>query len=104
MIAPGIDEVDRPRSLHGHSLFLELSSHGVLVVDDKPKVPRAVGRLGASLHEREELIAHVDEGRLCARAPAKLHVKETLVPSQSLVDVGDLERHVVDSDQSCHPD
>jgi hypothetical protein len=34
---------------------------GLLVVDDEAEVAEAVGRLWAALHEREELVADVDE-------------------------------------------
>jgi hypothetical protein len=58
-----------------------------------------VGRLPASLRKREELVAHVDEGRP-ASAASQLELEDPAVEVERLLDVPDLECDVVDPDQS----
>ena len=54
------------------------------------------------LRERDELVAEVDEGHARA-APAQLHVVEDPPEERDrLVDVADLDREVVDADESRH--
>ena len=80
---------------------LGVALHRLLVVDDEAEVAVVVGRLPASLADREELVAQVDE-RHPRHAPAQLEVEEPRVELQRLVEVADLERDVVDPDQSGH--
>ena len=65
-------------------------------------MPRLVGRLRAPARDRDELVAHVDERHRAARAAAQLELEEPPVPLERGVDVGDLERDVVDADEPGH--
>src|SRR5881275_3725454 len=46
----------------------------------------------------DELVAHVDKGGALAAA-AQIELEDLAVPVQRLVDVADLDRHMVDADQ-----
>jgi hypothetical protein len=65
-------------------------------------MPLLVGGLRAPRGERDELIAHVDEGHPGSGAPAQLKVERTPVPRERVLDVADLERYVVDAEQASH--
>ena len=65
-------------------------------------MPRLVGRLTSPCGERDELIAHVDEGHRGANPAAQLELEEASIPGQRLLDVTDLERDVVDPDEPRH--
>ncbi len=80
----------------------ERRAHRRLVVDDEPDVPFAIDVRCRVACEREELVAHVDERHLRADAPAQLELEELRVPGERLVEVADLERNVVDADDSRH--
>src|SRR5207248_43653 len=74
----------------------------LLVVDDETEVAPLVRPLRAALRESDELVAQVDE-RHPAAAAAQLEVAEDPLPEcERLVEVGDLERDVVDADRSGH--
>jgi hypothetical protein len=47
--------------------------------------------------KREELVAQIDEGR-CAALAAKFELEQSIVESQSLFNVADLERYMVETD------
>ena len=65
-------------------------------------MPGLVRRLRASLRQRDELVAHVDE-RHPARASAQLERPEDRLPEpQRLVEVANLQRDVVDPDELWH--
>ena len=51
------------------------------------------------LHQREELVAHVDEG-LGLAAPAQREAEDFSVEGERLLDVADLERDVIDADET----
>ena len=80
------------------ALALDRGTHRGHVVDDQPEVPLVVGRLPAALHQRDELVAHVDEGG-ARDAAAQLEREDAPVERQRGLEVADLEGHVVDSDQ-----
>ena len=91
-------EPDRATSTPGVE---QLGAQRLLVVDDDPVVagPIDVRAVGVGLHQRDELVAEVDERHL-PTAAAQRELKPPLVPGQGLVEVGHLERHVVDSDRA----
>jgi hypothetical protein len=62
-------------------------------------VARAVRRLRATPHQRDELITHLDE-RGAVGALLHVEVEELAVEGEGLVDVADLEGDVVDADQA----
>jgi hypothetical protein len=73
----------------------------LLVVDDQPEVPVSIGRLRPALSKSDELVAQVDE-RHASHASAQGELEEAAVELERLVDVADLESHVVDADESGH--
>jgi hypothetical protein len=58
-----------------------------------------VGRLRPPRRERDELVAHVQEGH-AASAAAELEVEDLPVEGERLVDVTDLKGDVVDADEA----
>src|SRR6266542_4728432 len=56
-----------------------------------------VGRLGAALLQRKELVAQIDERRGLALA-AQLELEQAAVEGQRLLDIADLERDMVETD------
>jgi hypothetical protein len=101
-VAPRVAEVEalRAAAQHVEPLPPHGLARGVDVVDDEAKVAVVVRRLGATLRQRDELIAHVDE-RHPRHASAKLELEDPPVEGQRFVHVFDLERDVVDADQAC---
>ena len=84
--------------------LLERCAYAFLVGDDEPEVPRLVRRLGSPCRERDELIAHVDEGHRGASPAAQLELEEASIPGKRLLDVADFERNVIDPDERfAHP-
>ena len=62
-------------------------------------MPVLVLRLRPAFGQGDELIAHVDE-RHAGAAPAQRELEQPPVERERLVDVADLERDVVDPDQT----
>ena len=95
LIAPGIEEVEAPAREDRDLLPFQGGAGRGLVVDDEAEVPGLIGRLAASLAEREELITHVDECH--SRLPLDAaQLKESAVELQRGVELSDLERDMVD--------
>jgi hypothetical protein len=88
--------------LHVDAGLLERCAYAFLVVDDEPEVPCLARRLGSPCRERDELIAHVDEGHPGASSAAQLELEEASIPGERLLDVAHLERNVVDPDELGH--
>ena len=80
-----------------HAGLARSREHGLLVVDDEPEVALSVLRRGGALHQREELVAQVDEGD-AGTPPPQLELEQGAVEGERLVERGDLERHVIDPD------
>src|SRR6267154_5921011 len=70
------------------------------VVDDKPDMAALDSALLVIRHPRhvDELVAHVDE-RAALAAAAQVEIEDLAIPVERLVDVADLDRHMVDADQ-----
>ena len=58
-----------------------------------------VGRLGTALLQCEKLVAKIDEGRSAALGP-KFEIEQSTVEGQSLFNVTDLKRYVVETNSS----
>ena len=58
-----------------------------------------VGGLPPALHQRDELVAHVDEGRAW-NPSAQFEREQPRIELERGLEVADLESHVVDSDQT----
>jgi hypothetical protein len=76
--------------------FSQRFADRILVVDHKSKMAPVVSRLGTTFLERQELIAQIDEGGSSALAP-QFKVEQSTIEGQSLVDVTDFERYVVET-------
>ena len=98
-VAPRIVEVEASAARYVDARLEQRAARLLLVVDDEAEVPRAVRLLRAALHQRNELVAHVDE-RHPSPAASQLELEESSVELERLVDVADLERDVVDADES----
>jgi hypothetical protein len=55
--------------------------------------------LGAALLQSEKLIAQINEGHVAALA-SKFEIEQAAIKGQSLFDVADLERHMVEADRT----
>jgi len=72
---------------------------GLAVVDDEAEVALGVGRAGRAGEEREELVAHREEGDLALALDAR-EGEDRAVEGERGVDVADLEGDVVDADEA----
>ena len=98
-IAPGSTEVE---TAAGQDLDAAASSAAVTlsqVIDDEPEVALLVGRLRRPFGESDELVADVEE-RHPRDAASQLVLEDLAVELQRLLEVADLERDVVDTDQA----
>src|SRR5262245_61033520 len=98
-VAVGIEEVEPPARENLRSRRRQRLPHRLLVVDDEPKVAVRVRRSGAAAHERQELIAEVDEGG-AGGAAAEAELEQAAVELEGAVEVLDLEGDVVDADRA----
>src|SRR5262249_53712412 len=96
-IAPRIEEIEKWTGQWLDTRCGERAAHRLLVVDHESEMTAAVGRLGAALLQREELVAQIDERRGLALS-AQLELEQTAVEGQRLLDVADLERDMVETD------
>jgi catechol 2,3-dioxygenase-like lactoylglutathione lyase family enzyme len=101
VVAPRIDEVEAAAGQDLGAGVLERTPRRLLVVDDEPEVAVPVGRLRPSLRQGDELVTDVDE-RHAPPAAAELQLEDAAVEVERLVDAADLERDVVDSEQTRH--
>jgi len=101
VVAPRIAEVEATRARVDdlEALAFHRRAHRGDVVDDEAEVALVVGGLPATLHQCDELVAHVDEGRT-GRAAAQLECEQSPVQLQRGVQIADLESHMVHADQS----
>ena len=99
VVAPGVDEIEAAAGQNLGAHLLERLTQRRAVVDHQAEVPVLVLRLGPARGQGDELIAHVDE-RHARAAPAQRELEQPPVERERLVDVADLERDVVDADQT----
>jgi predicted RNA-binding protein YlqC (UPF0109 family) len=103
-IAPWIKEIEKVAVDHFRtSLHGEVSDMGS-VIDHKPQMPIAIRLLMSTAAERDELIAHIDEGhdrtvRVVLVASPKLEGKYASVETQCPFDITDLQSDMVQADQ-----
>ena len=93
-VAPWIPEVEAPTGEHLHAGLRESLSRGLFRVDHEPEVPVLIRVLRPARRKRNELVAQVDK-RHPGPAPAELELEDPPVERKRLLDVADLERHVV---------
>jgi protein-disulfide isomerase-like protein with CxxC motif len=96
-VAPGIEEIEKLTGQHFHARLRQGMSHGLLVIDNEPKMTTVISGLGATLLEGQELIAQVDEGRGFASA-AKLELEQATIKRQRVIDITDFESDMVETD------
>jgi hypothetical protein len=101
VVAPGVEEVEPAAGLEFDAGVCERLAGRLLVIDDEAEVAGSVRRLCSAFRERDELVADVDEGH-ARRAAAQLEVEDPAVELERVVDALDLERNVVDADESRH--
>ena len=102
VVAPRIVEVKRSRWLNSNPGLQHRPSDRFHVVNDEAKVPRTVGRLRAAARQRDELITDINESHPPASATTELEIEEPPVPVQRLIEIADLQRHMVDTDEPRH--
>ena len=96
-VAPRVDEAQVAVRLDPR--LEQRRPHRVGVVDHEPEVALPVRPGAMALREREELIAHVEEGHP-GHPAAQLEAEQAPVEVERGVEIADLERHVVDADQA----
>src|SRR6266545_2856181 len=99
VVAPRIAEIEASTGEDRDAGSLERTSRRLLVVDHETEMARAVRRLRATFHQRDELIADVDE-RGAGHPAAQRELEDAPVEVERLVDLADLERDVVDPDKT----
>ncbi len=99
LVSPRVEERVAAEDLRAR--FACGRDHRRLIVDDEPEVAGRIRALGPSFGEREELVAHVDEGHPVHPA-AQLQVEQSPVEVERLVDRAHFEREVVDSECPRH--
>src|SRR5437762_7239982 len=99
-VAPGIEKSEEGAFDHRRAGRLGALLHTRAVVDDKADMATLDAARFAVRHPRhvDELVPHVDKGAALAPA-AQVEVEELAVPVERLVDVADLDRHMIDADQ-----
>src|SRR5205085_6645049 len=99
-VAPGIEKIEEGAFDHRRAGRLGALLHTRAVVDDKADMATLDAARFAVRHPRhvDELVPHVDKGAALAPA-AQVEVEELAVPVERLVDVADLDRHMIDADQ-----
>ena len=101
-VASRVPEIEEGAIKQANTCCLERLAGRDLVVDDKTEMTAIVGWLFATLLERDELVAQIDEGHGVALA-AQLEGKEAAVERERLFNVGNLERDVVETHQARFP-
>jgi hypothetical protein len=97
-VACGIAEVQPTAGRNLDACGLERRPRGGLVVDDETEMTRIVGRLGATFGERQELISHPQE-RHPGLTRAHLEPEDRRVEADCFLEVGQLERDVIDDNR-----
>src|SRR6476469_5831529 len=95
-IAPWVEKVEKRAGQRLDACFGQRLADDILVVDHKPKMTSLVCRLSSTFLQREELVAQVDECRVCAFA-TKLEVEQLTVEGQSLFDITNFQRYVIET-------
>src|SRR5450631_1690122 len=98
-VAPRVPKIEK-RSRQGLDAGIDQCfASGLFVIDDKPKMTSIVGGLCTALLQRNELVAQIDERHVIALA-AKLEIEQPAIESQSRLDVTDLERDMIETDDA----
>src|SRR4029077_1059996 len=98
-VAPRIEEVEERPVYEARAGGLGKVAHLGAVVDDQAEMALAIRVRRFGLHQRQKLVAHVDEG-LGLAAPAQREAEDFSVEGERLLDVADFERDVIDADQA----
>src|SRR5512143_318967 len=94
-VAPRVEKVEKRVRQRFYPRISQRLADGILVVNHKPKMTPIVSRLSSASLQCEKLVAQIDESRSGAPA-AELEVKQTTVKSQSLLNITDFQRYVVE--------
>jgi hypothetical protein len=98
-VTPRVEEIKKRTGQWVHARLRQRLADGVLVIHDESKMTAVVSGLGATLLQREELIAQIDKGRGLAPT-AKVEVEEATVERQRLIDITDLKSDMVETDSA----
>src|SRR5690606_37841305 len=99
-VPPRVEEIEEGAGQGLDSRFLQRGAHRFLVIDDKAEVTAVIRGLPAPRLQCQELVAEINEGGVLAPT-SQFEAKESAVKLQRLVDIPDLERHMVDSNGAC---
>ena len=95
-VAPRVEKVEKRGWQWLYPRVSERLTDGILVVDHKPKMTLIVSRLSSAFLQCKELVAQIDESRSGALA-AKLEIEQSTAESQSLLNITDFQRYVVET-------
>jgi len=98
-VAPWVEEVKKRAGQGFDSRFSQRFADRILVVDHQSEMAPVVCRLGMTFLKRQELIAQIDKGGSSAFAP-QFKVDQSTIEGQSLADVTDFERYVVETNRT----
>src|SRR4051794_16872582 len=85
-VSPGIEKVHEISLQHRRPGRLRKLAHAAAVIDDEPEMALFVALLPLSLHQRDKLIAHIDEGAT-GTAPPQLEVENPAIEGERLLDI-----------------
>jgi len=98
-VAPRIEKIEKRPWQGLNARIGQRFTDRILIIDHKAKMATSVGRLGPALLQCEKLVAKIDEGRSAALAP-KFEIEQSTVEGQSLFNVTDLKRYVIETNSS----
>src|SRR5215469_11248 len=98
-VAPGIAKIEEGPTNQRDTSGIERFAGRLLVIDDESDMTAIVGGLSSPLLQGDELVPQIDERHGVALA-AQFECEETPVKRQRLFDVTDLQRYVVESNES----
>ncbi len=98
-VAPRIEKIEKRAGQRLDTRVRQRFADCILVVDHKPEMATLISWLSPAFLQCEELVAQIDESRVVALAP-KLEFEQSTVESQSLFDVTDFDRYVVETNRA----
>src|SRR5262245_37055670 len=95
-IAPWVEKIEKSARQCLNACVGKGLADRLLVINDEPEMPSIVAGLPSPFMQGEELIAEIDEGGTCTFSP-KFEVKQAAIKYESLLNVADLERDMVET-------
>jgi hypothetical protein len=97
-ISPRVEEIKEASLEKFCARSLGELAHGRAIVHDEAEVPVRVSMRSRRFGQRNELIAHINEGMALTSASQR-ELKNLAVESERLLHVSDFERNVIDADK-----